>query len=88
LKLYGRGHLGNARPPTEREQDMDLGIIAAIAMLVAWAVGTFFFEAPGWLHGLLTVGVFLLIWRIVARGTPAPKTPKAPPAPGDGSARR
>ena len=54
---------------------MDLGILAALAMLVAWGVGTFMFEAPGWLHGLLTAGVFLLIWRIVARGTPAPPKP-------------
>ena len=50
---------------------MDLGIIAAVAMLVVWAIGTFAFEAPGWLHFLLTVGVFLLIQRIVVRGTPA-----------------
>ena len=50
---------------------MDLGIFAAIAMLVVWAVGTFAFHAPGWLHLLLTLGVFLLIWRIVVRGTRA-----------------
>ena len=49
---------------------MDLGILAAIAMLVIWAVGTFAFGAPGWIHLLLTLGVFLLIWRIVVRGTP------------------
>jgi hypothetical protein len=59
---------------------MDLGIIAAIAMLVVWAVGTFAFEAPGWVHFLLTVGVFLLIQRIVARSTPS--------APGAGVPRR
>ena len=52
---------------------MDLGIIAAIIMLVLWAVGTVAFEAPGWFHALLTLGVFLLIWRIVVRGTPDPK---------------
>ncbi|MEW5917862.1 MAG: DUF5670 family protein [Gemmatimonadota bacterium] len=46
---------------------MDVGIFIAIAMLAVWAVGTFFYEAPGWLHLLLTVGVFVLIWRIVAR---------------------
>ncbi len=57
---------------------MDLGIISAIAMLVIWAVGTVAFEAPGWLHILLTVGVFLLIHRIVVRGTPTPldKSPR------------
>jgi hypothetical protein len=49
---------------------MDLGIIAAIAMLVLWAVLTFMFEAPGYVHLLLTAGVFLLIWRIVVRGSP------------------
>ena len=54
---------------------MDLGILAALAMLVAWGVGTYRFDAPGWLHGLLTVGVFLLVWRIVVRGTPAPSKP-------------
>jgi hypothetical protein len=48
---------------------MDLGIIAAIAMLAIWAVGTFAFEAPGWLHFLFSAGVFLLILRIVQRGT-------------------
>jgi hypothetical protein len=51
---------------------MDLGIVAAVLMLIIWAVGTVAFEAPGWLHILLTVGVFLLIHRIVVRGTPDP----------------
>jgi hypothetical protein len=49
---------------------MDLGIIVAVAMLALWAVGTFVFEAPGYIHLLLTAGVFLLIWRIVVRGSP------------------
>ncbi len=49
---------------------MDLGILAAVAMLVLWAVATFVFEAPGYVHLLLTAGVFLLIWRIVVRGSP------------------
>ena len=49
---------------------MDIGIVAAIAMLAVWALGTFVYEAPGWIHLLLTAGVFLLIWRIVVRGTP------------------
>ena len=48
---------------------MDPGIAAAIAMLALWAAATFFFEAPGWVHLLLTVGVFLLVWQIVTRGT-------------------
>jgi hypothetical protein len=49
---------------------MDLGILAALAVLVIWAVWTFAFNAPGFAHILLTAGMFLLIYRIVARGTP------------------
>ena len=56
---------------------MDLGIITAVVMLVLWGVGTVAFEAPGWLHILLTVGVFLLIRGIVVRGTPR-ATEKSP----------
>ena len=50
-------------------QFMDLGIIGAIALIVVWAVATFRFEAPGWVHLLLSAGVFLLIFRIVMLGT-------------------
>ncbi len=57
---------------------MDIGIIAAIAMLVIWAVGTFSFEPAGWFHLLLTAGTFLLIWRIVARDRPAASVNDAP----------
>jgi len=59
---------------------MDVGIFIAIAMLAVWAVGTFFYEAPGWLHLLLTFAVFLLIWRIVVR-TNAPAKGRATSAP-------
>ncbi len=55
---------------------MDLGIVAALVMLGVWAFATFTTEAPGWIHGLLTVGVFLLIYRIVVRGTPDSSTDK------------
>lgn len=56
---------------------MDVWMIAAIAMLVVWAAATFAFEAPGWIHLLLTLGVSILIWRIVARGTPdEPRRPE------------
>lgn len=48
---------------------MDLGIIAAIAMLVVWGFVTFTTTAPGWIHILLIMGMFLLIYRIVVRGT-------------------
>jgi hypothetical protein len=49
---------------------MDVGLIAGIAMLVLWAAGTFFLEAPGWINVLLSVGVFVVIWRIVIRAAP------------------
>jgi hypothetical protein len=55
---------------------MDLGIIGAIAMIVVWAFITFTTDAPGYVHLLLTLGVFLLIWRITARSSRKP----APPA--------
>ena len=66
---------------------MDIGIISALAMLVVWAVGTFAFEAPGYIHALLTAGVFILIWRIVVRGNPI-KPPPAIPQPDTKSRRR
>lgn len=49
---------------------MDIGIIAAVIMIAVWAVVTFTTEAPGYVHLLLTVGVFLLFWRIIARDRP------------------
>jgi hypothetical protein len=54
---------------------MDFGIVAAIVMLVAWAIVTFTTEAPGYVHILLTLGLFLLIWRIVARSRRSPGPP-------------
>lgn len=56
---------------------MDIGIIAAIVMLLGWAIATFFFDAPGFVHIFLTLGVTMLIWRIVKRSTP--DTAAAPP---------
>ena len=56
---------------------MDVALIAGIVMLVLWAAGTFFLDAPGWINLLLSVGVFVVIWRIVVRAsgstTPRPK---------------
>ena len=51
---------------------MDLWTIAAVVMLVVWGVASFAFTAPGWLQILLTIGVFVVIWRQIVRGTPAP----------------
>ena len=48
---------------------MDLGIIGALALLLIWAIAALVFQGPGWVHLLLTIGVSLLIYRIVARGS-------------------
>jgi hypothetical protein len=57
---------------------MDLGIVAGIVLILIWAISTFMFSGPGWVNLLLTFGVTILIWRVVARGTrgaePPPKT--------------
>jgi len=47
---------------------MDLGIVAGVALIIIWAIGALMFNAPVWVHLLLTVGVFVVIWRIVVRG--------------------
>ena len=44
---------------------MDLGIVIAIIVLIVWAIGALVMQGPGWIHLLLTVGVSLLIFRIV-----------------------
>lgn len=49
---------------------MDLGIIAAVVMLVVWAVGALMLDVSGSVNALLTLGTFLLLWRIVVRTTP------------------
>ena len=58
---------------------MDLGIVAAIALLVIWAYVALVMQGPGWVHLLLTVGVSLLIYRIVARGSSTKPATKHPP---------
>ena len=40
---------------------MDVGIIAAIVLLIMWAIGALVMQGPGWIHLLLTMGVSLLI---------------------------
>ncbi len=57
---------------------MDLGIIAAIALLFIWAVAALVLEGPGWVHLFLTIGVSLLIYRIVVRGSPKDPVTRAP----------
>ena len=51
------------------------GIIIAIALLVIWAIGTLL-DGPGGIHLLLTIGVSMLIWRIVVRGDRAHPRPR------------
>jgi uncharacterized membrane protein YqjE len=47
---------------------LDLGFIVGLIMLVIWAVFVFVLNnAPGFVHLLLTLGLFIVIWRIVAR---------------------
>ena len=48
---------------------MDVGVITAVAMLLVWAVVALAYDGPGWIHLLLTLGVTLLIYRVVLRGT-------------------
>ena len=54
---------------------MDLGIIAALVVLLMWAIGALVMQGPGWIHLLLTIGVSLLIYRIVLRSSEPPKHP-------------
>ena len=49
-----------------------LGIPLGLIMLAVWAVATFAFSGPGWVHLLLILGVFMVIWGIVARGAARP----------------
>ena len=49
---------------------IDPVLVFAILLIVAWGFGALVLEGPGWLHALLTIGVFLSIYRIVVRGTP------------------
>ena len=51
---------------TEERQLINWGMLIAVTMLVVWAIGTVL-EWSGWVHALLTIGVFLLIRSIVNR---------------------
>lgn len=48
---------------------MDLRIGGALALLVIWAIAALVLEGPGWVHLLLTIGVSLLIYGVVVRGS-------------------
>lgn len=51
---------------TEERQLINWGMLVAVVMLIVWAIGTML-EWSGWVHGLLTLGVFLLILSVVRR---------------------
>lgn len=51
-------------------------LLFSILLLGIWAIAALVLEGPGWVHGLLTVGVFLLIYRIVVLGTSGPQKPR------------
>jgi uncharacterized membrane protein len=55
---------------------MNLGIVAAIVLLLVWAIGALVMQGPGWIHLLLTIGVSLLIYSIVIRSS---RTSESPP---------
>jgi uncharacterized membrane protein len=48
---------------------MDLRILGAVALLVIWAIAALVLEGPGWVHLLLTLGVSLLVYGVVVRGS-------------------
>ena len=43
-----------------------IGMITGIACIVIWAIAALGFDAPGYVHLLLSVGLFLLMWGIVS----------------------
>ena len=55
---------------------MDIYLIGALLMILTWAGIIVTTEAAGWTHLLLTFGLAILIWRIVARGTVRASTEK------------
>ena len=56
---------------------MDIGILAGVGLLIVWAVAALVLDGPGWVHLLLTVGVFVIIWRVVVRGDRRHPSPPA-----------
>lgn len=52
---------------TEDRQLINWEMLIAVTMLVVWGIGTVL-EWSGWVHALLTIGVFLLIRAIVRKG--------------------
>jgi hypothetical protein len=59
-----------------RDNIAALAIPVGVLMLLAWAISILTIETPGWMHLLLTLGVFLVIWGIVRRGSRPPAPPR------------
>lgn len=74
------------RRPVPKESPLDPIIVVSVVMLAVWAAGTWF-DGPGWIHLLLTAGVFLLVWRIATRAERNRGT-AAHPGEGGGAKRR
>lgn len=67
-------NLDNVKDTHSRESLIEsLALPIGIIMLIVWAVATFALSAPGWVHALLMLGVFSVLWGVVARDTPPPK---------------
>ena len=66
-------NLDNVKNTRSRESLIEsLALPVGIIMLAVWAIVTFTLTAPGWIHALLTLGVFSVMWGVVARATPPP----------------
>lgn len=48
---------------------------AGIGLIAIWAIATIMYEAPGWIHLLLTAGVALVVYGVVqSSGTKTKRT--------------
>ena len=70
LECRGRYLEGQSSP---NPVPVDLFSLAGVVMLVLWAAGTFYFDAPGLIHGLLTLGIFMIVLGAVKRAERARK---------------
>ncbi|HWZ59782.1 MAG TPA: hypothetical protein VNW46_12475 [Gemmatimonadaceae bacterium] len=41
-------------------------MITGVTCIIVWAIAALGFDAPGYVHLLLSVGLFLLMWGIVS----------------------
>jgi hypothetical protein len=70
------GFINHDGPLMTNRSDRSRGRIAALAipvgvlMLLFWTIAILTTRTPGWMHLFLTLGVFLVVWGIVRRGTP------------------